>query len=128
MLIANGDGTYSAGALDVIMIYHNVDAGTFHPVFYEESPMPGPVPDHGDVTVVRLKSSLHRTTGFDSLEEAQENVRNEMRLKFILPGANVAIEKAIPWDGELGDVKVVQNWCREGNHRTFAEVNLASTT
>ena len=124
MLIPNEDRTYTGGPLDVILIYHNIDKGTFHPVFYEEYPMPGPVSDVKDETMVRLRSKMHHTVGFATLEEAQENVRAEMRLQISLPDANIAIERALPWSGNLDDVWLVHNWRREGNERTFAEVNL----
>ncbi len=124
MLIQNDDDTFTGGPLDVILIYHNIGEGTFHPVFYEERPLPGPVSDLKDESIVRLMSRMHHTVGFKSLEEAQENVRTDMRLKIILPDTNVAIERALPWDGELGDVWIVQNWRREGHEQSFAEANL----
>ena len=127
MLIENGDGTYTGGLLDVILIYHNINEGTFHPVFYEESPLPGPLQDIGDVSMVRLKSNMHHTEGFATLEAAQENVRTDLRIKILLPDDNIAIEQAIPWDGMAGGVQIVQNWRQQGNERTFSEVNLVPT-
>lgn len=124
MLIPNEDGSYTGGPLDVILIYHNIGAGTFHPVFYEEHPMPGRVLDVKDEAVIRLKSKIHHTVGFGTLEEAQDNVRAEMRSQITLPDTNIAIERALPWDGALGDVWLVQNWRQKGDERNFAEVNL----
>ena len=123
MLIPNSDGTCTGGPLDVILIYHNIDAGTFHPVFYEEHPMPGAVLDVGDEVTVRLMSKMHHTVGFATLEEAQENVRTGLSTQIILNDTNVATEHAIPWNGEIGHVWIVQNWRRTGAERNFAEVN-----
>jgi len=68
MLISNGpDGTFTTGHLDVLLILHHVEAGTYHAAFFEEAPPPGPVQDVGDVAIVRLRSKLHHTTGASSV-------------------------------------------------------------
>ena len=126
MLIPHGDGTYIGGPLDVIMIYHNVAKGTFHPVFYEEKSMPGPIRDYNEIDAVRLKSNMHHTEGFKTFEEAQANVRDVFSKQIVLPPSNVAIERAVNWDGQNGDVWIVQNWRKEGAERPFAEVNFST--
>jgi len=108
MLIANGDGTYIGGPLDVWCILHNVKEGTYHAAFFEEKPMPGPVPDWQDVKVVRLKSKMHHTEGVPTLEEALAQL-DEVVPKVEVHPENVWRDPK-PWDGEIGIVWAVPNW------------------
>jgi hypothetical protein len=119
MLIDNGDGTYTAGPLDVMFIYHHVGAGTYHPAFYEERPMPGPVAPHDELEFVRLFSKMHHTQGAPTLEEAQQ-LLVEMRGKIKVDDLNVESETPIPWSGELGDVMLVLNWRKKGAETAFS--------
>jgi hypothetical protein len=121
MLIDKGDGTYAAGPLDVIFIYHHVEAGTFHPVFYEEHPMPGPVGPYNELEFVRLFSKMHHTRGAPTLEGAQELLA-EMRTTIKVEDHNVESEHPMPWDGELGDVMIVPNWRKKGAERSFSSL------
>lgn len=110
MLISNGDGTYTAGALDVLMILHNVEAGTFHAAFFEEAPPPGPVKDVMDVDIVRLRSKMHHTTGSPTLDGAKEHLK-ELAQKIHLPNDNVWMDKdPFEWDGNLGITILSHNW------------------
>jgi hypothetical protein len=63
-LISNGDGTYTAAPLDVLMILHDVVAGTYHAAFFEEAPLPG---NATSVRSVRLRCRMHRLRGAPSL-------------------------------------------------------------
>lgn len=110
MLISNGDGTYRAGALDVLMILHHVVAGTYHAAIFEEAPPPGPVQDLGSVRVVRLRSRMHHTTGAPSLEGALAHL-DELTAKIQVPPENVWRDKPpYPWNGRQGITLVVDNW------------------
>lgn len=126
MLIPNGDGTFTSGPLDIILIYHHVDAGTFHPAFYREHGMPGPRRPADQEDFVRLFSDKHHTTGFKSLEDAQEFIRTEMQRVFGVPDRNIVLDPPYPWTGGLGDVMVVKNWLKAGDDKTFREVNVVA--
>ena len=119
MLISNGDGTYTAAALDVLMILHHVEAGTYHAAFFEEAPPPGPVQEVSDVRVVRLRSKMHHTTGATSLEGAQAHL-DELAVKVLVLPENLWREKPpYPWNGEQGITLLVDNW-RRGKEDTHA--------
>lgn len=109
MLIENGDGTYTGGALDVLLILHHVENGTYHPALFLEAPMPGPVPAPEDIKVVRVRSRFHHTTGAPTLEEAQA-ILDELAEKVIVPDANRWREQVFDWDGELGMTLLLPNW------------------
>lgn len=81
MLIENGNGTFTAGPLDVMCILMDPLNNTFHPAFLEEAPFPGPVQDIDKVSMIRLKSHFHHTEGFKSFEEAQANIRESFSKK-----------------------------------------------
>lgn len=112
MLISNGDGTFTAAALDVLMILHHVEAGTYHAAFFEEAPPPGPVQDVADVYVVRLRSKMHHTTGSPTLEGAQQHL-DELAAKICVPDENRWRDKPpYPWNGKQGITIIVDNWRR----------------
>lgn len=119
----NSSGAPLGGPLDAILIYHNVNEGTFHPAFYRERPMCGTEATPG---VVRLFSAMHHTTGFATLAEAQEHVRVSMQPHLGVPDRNVVLDPAYPWDGQLGDVILTQNWLAMGPDVTFRDVNIVS--
>lgn len=110
MLINNGDGTHTGGPLDVWCILHNATQGadTYHPAFFEEKPMPGPRPSVQDTKVVRLKSKMHHTEGFPTLEKALVQL-DELAAKFRVPNENVWREP-VEWDGHEGLVWLRENW------------------
>lgn len=118
MLVNNGNGTYTVGPLDVICIYHNVTAGTYHPVIYRESPMPGVIKPHTEADNVRLKSSMHHTEGAPTFDGAL-GLLAQLRERILIPDCNVFTEQALPWDGQLADVMVVSNWRKPGFERDF---------
>lgn len=125
MMIENGDGTYTSGPLDVVLIYHNVRAGTFHTAYYAEAPFPGPVAPVGETPLVRLVSKMHHTTGHATLEEAQENARSEFLPVVGVRDYNVDLEHPMPWDGSIGDVIVMPNWRMTGAEMTFSDAVAA---
>lgn len=110
MLISNGDGTFTAAALDVLMILHHVEAGTYHAAFFEEAPPPGPVQEVADVRIVRLRSKMHHTTGATTLEGAQQHL-DELAAKICVPAENCWRDKPpYPWNGQQGVTLIVDNW------------------
>lgn len=112
MLIRHDDGTFTGGPLDVHLILHNVEAGTYHVAFFEERMMPGPVIPSEEVTVVRLQCKMHHTTGAPTLEGAQVQF-DEFAQKIVLRPENLWRSEPYPWDGQLGIMMIVPNWLRK---------------
>jgi hypothetical protein len=108
MLIDKGDGTYTGGPLDALVILRNVATGRFHAAFLEERPMPGPVKPVDEVEVVRLASKMHHTAGADTVDGAREHLR-DLALKIELPDGNVC-EDPVDWDGRIAFAWPVRNW------------------
>lgn len=113
MMIQDGDKVI-VGPLDIVCVLHDVKTGRFHAAFFEEAPMPGPVGDIADLTVVRLKSKIHHTEGAPTLEEALTQMDETLLAKMTIADENV-VRKAINWDGDLGVVLIVPNWRRPGS-------------
>lgn len=113
MLISNGDDTFLAGPLDVICILNDETTGRFHPAFFEENPLPGPVVNVDQTSVVRLKSKMHHTVGFEKLEDAVKNVSDDLGAKIKVPVTNICLEP-IMWDGHIGIVWICSNWLNSG--------------
>jgi hypothetical protein len=106
-LISNGDGTYTAAPLDVLMILHDVVAGTYHAAFFEEAPLPG---NATSVRSVRLRCRMHRLRGAPSLEGARMHL-DELAEKIRVPHENVWHNKLpYPWDRRPRVTLVVDNW------------------
>jgi hypothetical protein len=119
MLITQADGTYLGGPLDVVCILLNVKTGIYHPAFFEESPLPGPIKAAEETTLVRLKSKMHHTEGYKTLEEALTGL-GELRANIKVDDRN-SCEEPIEWDGEIGIVWVFSNWLSSPNG-TFQSV------
>jgi len=115
MLIPNGDDTFTGGPLDFICILRDIHGGRFHPCFVEEKPLPGPVPEVTDTQVVRCKSRMHHTGGFDTFEEAVSNVQDDLSQRIQLPETNVALERYVDWDSKAF-VVCLPNWVSEGKN------------
>lgn len=84
----------------LVKMLHNLKENTFHPIFYYESPLPGPIEDQ---KVLRFKSKGHRTEGFKERPLAVESVSElEKQLKEQGDRVRIEIEEKddIPWDGE----------------------------
>src|SRR4051794_9701033 len=109
MLIANGDGTFIGGPLDVLVLLRDVNTGRFHACFAEEAPMPGPIGDVGALSFVRLKSKRHHTEGAATREEGERHV-DELAAQILLQPENVSKEP-VDWDG-APFVTLVENWRR----------------
>ena len=79
----------------ILAIIHNVATDRFHPVVFEENPLPGPPsPDKP----VRHKTKMHHTGGFDTREEALASIENDLKAR--LECSNVRTETDFEWDGE----------------------------
>lgn len=57
--------------MHVVQIQHDQTTGRFHPAYYALAPLPGPA--SADAKFLRYKSRGHHTTGFETLEEAQQD-------------------------------------------------------
>lgn len=109
MLLPTGDGTYSMGPLDAIFIWKHRETGRFHPVFFEEYPMPGPPKKLEEMAVVRLKSKMHHAAGFLLREEAIASI-DDFRKSIFVDDECVFLDP-IDWDGEV-EIMIVPNWRR----------------
>jgi hypothetical protein len=96
MLIEKQEGGFSASNMDLLCILFNEAPGTYHPAFFEESPLPGPIQDNP--STVRLKSKFHHTSGFQTLEEAQGSLIELSKTR--ITGAQI-IKEPIGWNGEI---------------------------
>lgn len=110
-----------AGPLDIILIYHNIGAATFHAAFYQDCPGPGVTPAFDEVDFVRLKSNMYHTEGATTLEGARQHV-SELREKIEIADTNVDTDHPLPWDGIAGDVMLLPNWRRQGSERAVSAV------
>lgn len=115
MLRRLSDGSIAAGVHDVLVILHNGKTGTYHVCHF--------APDYSIQGKIRLTSdSLHKE-GNSTLEGAQQHIDELLHdlpdgpLEF-LPG-NVLRESAIPWDGNLPVIWVVQDWKQDGIDGVF---------
>lgn len=84
------------------MILVNSTAGTFHPILYLESPMPGNT--QPSETARRYKSKFHHTTGFATREEAIESAKElvpKIKEHFVLyDEPRLDFDCSPEWDGE----------------------------
>ena len=110
MLIRNDDGTFVAGALDVLLILHNTVTNTYHSALFIEAPMPGPRQPVESMPLVRLRSQMHHTVGAPDLEGARKHL-DELAERISVPDGNKWTEP-VEWDGELGITLIVSNWQR----------------
>lgn len=113
MLIRHDDGTYTGGPLDLLCILHNraEPTGRYHPAFLEEAPFPGPVQEVSATKIVRLKSKMHHTDGYETLAEAIVGL-DDLANKIRLVPENIWRDP-IGWDGEQGIVWVIENWRKD---------------
>jgi len=77
----------------IISIVRDTTRNRFHPIVFAESPLPG------DSQIIRHKSKMHHTGGFDTREAAVQNITADLVPK--IPGAQVEIEADFEWDGEV---------------------------
>ena len=84
----------------IIGMIHNERLDRWHPVIFEEKPLPGP--SHPDKPV-RHKSKGHHTEGFSSREEAVAYIENSLISKLrdsSVGEIRTSLDKDLPWDGE----------------------------
>lgn len=110
-MLDNGNGTFTAGPLDMLCILHDVNTNRYHAAFFEENPLPGKVESVQATNIVRVQSKMHHTEGSDTLEGALEHLK-ELSQKIILPKENIKNDP-IDWDGNLGVVILMENWRKE---------------
>ena len=108
MMMDNGNGTFTAGGLDVLCILHNINTNRYHAAFFEEHHFPGNVKPVEETDVVRLKSKMHHTGGSDTLDGALEHLK-DLSEKIIVPDENIWKEP-IEWNGEIGITFIRDNW------------------
>lgn len=116
MRVDNGDGTYTAGPLDVVLILYRTSTDTYHICWCREAPLPGMGGVSGDI--VRLKSGGHHTDGAATLDGAKAHLQEFLAMVRHDP-LNVC-EVPLEWDGEVF-VQIVSNWRKPGAERPFAE-------
>lgn len=81
----------------LIMMLYNTLKETWHPIFYFESPLPGPIEE---ATLIRFKSKGHHTTGFKTRDEALFSA-TELHKQLLEQKNTVFVETEgdLPWDG-----------------------------
>lgn len=108
MMIDNGNGTFTAGGLDVLCILHDVNTDKYHAAFFEEKPFPGKAKSIEETDIVRLQSKMHHTSGSDTLNGALEHLK-ELSEKIIVLKENIK-KDPIDWNGEIGITFIWSNW------------------
>lgn len=83
----------------VVVMLYNTTEKRFHPIIFVEHPLPG-----SDRSVIRHKSKMHHTTGFERWSEARDDIYGDMipKLKEHVAGCeNVRAypEYLLAWDG-----------------------------
>lgn len=83
----------------VIAMIHNTPAGSWHPVIFEERPLPGP-PAADKPT--RHKSKGHHTAGFATRQEALDHIETDLapRIKALSGSPRLALGGDISWNGQ----------------------------
>lgn len=86
----------------VIAILVNTSTGRYHPIVYQEAPLPGP--PSGDKPL-RHKSFGHHTSGFATREEAVADAETKAKQVVengLWPSCALALdpEQDVPWDGQ----------------------------
>lgn len=83
----------------IIALLHNVKLNRWHPIIFQEAPLPGPPTDPRPT---RHKSVGHHTMGFPVRDEAVAAAREtgeKIRPQAIGP-VQLALAQDLPWDGE----------------------------
>lgn len=93
----------------LVRMLFNTAKQTWHPIFYLESPFPGPIDEQ---KVARLKSKMHHTSGFSVREDAVKSINDDMvpKIKEHFPLYNdmkIDIDIDQQWDGLDMPVDVV---------------------
>lgn len=78
----------------IIGMLHNEKTSTYHPIVFEEKPLPGPPSDDKPI---RHKSSMHHTTGFESRDDALQSAKD---LAEKIECEKLSLINDLSWDGE----------------------------
>jgi hypothetical protein len=84
----------------VIALLHNRKLNRWHPIVFDERPLPGPP---SETKPVRHKSIGHHTEGFATREAAVDNITNTMVQEMKdrqWPEPKLVLREDIEWDGE----------------------------
>lgn len=86
----------------LIQVLFNTALGTWHPIYYQEAPLPGSL--SGEANLVRFKSKAHQMVGSPTREAALKNVDERLRpiIAVTWPGCTIIeeLEHDVQWDGE----------------------------
>ena len=77
----------------VVAYLHNTKLNTWHPIVFQEHPVPG-----NPKGVVRHRSVGHHTDGFATRELAEASVATDLMPE--IAGLKTAKDPVITWDGE----------------------------
>lgn len=96
----------------LIKMLHNEKDKTYHPIFYYDSPLPGPMDSEANTKIMRYKSKGHHTEGFDTRDKAvtyANELKTRMETEFH-DTVQIEIDEAddLIWNGEgiPGDVLI----------------------
>lgn len=83
----------------IIQILHNIKRDTYHPIVYVSDLVPEKVNE-----VTRYKSKMHHTSGFETLDEALEDIvtleENVKEHLYYVSEVIKEIKEVFIWDGE----------------------------
>ena len=93
----------------IVAMLHNTKTDRYHPIFFYESPLPGPPSKDKPV---RHKSKMHHAGGFDTREEAMVSIDDP---KFEEQFGKLArcLDEDMEWDGE-GVPAMVKFFSKDG--------------
>lgn len=88
----------------IVRMLHNQKIGTYHPIFYMESPLPGPLDSEVNTKLVRYKSKMHHTEGFRTREAAVASINEELeqrlRNAYLMSELKRELDTDMEWDGD----------------------------
>lgn len=81
----------------LIMMIKNFKNGTYHPIWYVESPLPS---SDESSKLKRFKSRMHHTSGFPTREEALDSIETQLIPRLDGYVITKDLDGDIEWDGE----------------------------
>ncbi len=90
----------------IIALLHNTKLNRWHPILFQESPLPGPPADDKPI---RHKSVGHHTAGFETRLAALDSAKDlvtQVTPRAIGP-VQLALDQDMSWDGEGVPASVV---------------------
>lgn len=81
----------------LIAILHNEKLDRWHPILFQEAPLPGPPSRNKPI---RHKSAGHHTEGFATREEAVAHAKAAPGRDPSVANMILAVDEDLPWDGE----------------------------